>query len=56
MSISKTGIPLPDGQAAGHILAVSSGSPQKMVKRVGRRAAGKVIGKTMRKLFKYPLE
>jgi len=36
----------------GDFSAISSGSPKKMAKRAGRRIAGKVAGKAIRKLFK----
>lgn len=36
----------------GDISAISSGSPTKMAKRVGRRVVGKATGRAMRKLFK----
>jgi len=36
----------------GDVSAVSSGSPKKIAKRAGRRIAGRVAGKAMRKLFK----
>jgi hypothetical protein len=36
----------------GDVSAVTSGSPEKMAKRAGRRVAGKVTGKALRKLFK----
>lgn len=36
----------------GDVSAVSSGSPKKMARRVGRRTAGRATGRAMRKLFK----
>ena len=36
----------------GDVQAVSSGRSEKMVRRVGRRAAGRAAGKGMRKIFK----
>ena len=36
----------------GDSQAVKSGDPNKIVKRAGRRVAGKATGRTMRKLFK----
>lgn len=36
----------------GDFQAVKSGDSNKIVKRAGRRAAGKATGRTMRKLFK----
>jgi hypothetical protein len=36
----------------GDVSAITSGSPKKMAKRAGRRTAGKVTGRAMRKLFK----
>jgi len=36
----------------GDYQAVSSGSSKKMARRVGRRAAGRATGKTLRRLFK----
>ena len=35
----------------GDLQAVGSGKPSKVAKRVGRRVAGKNLGKLMRKLF-----
>lgn len=32
--------------------AITSGSPKKMSKRIGRRVTGKAAGKGIRKLFK----
>lgn len=53
MSISKTrGILYKVAKFLGDVSAVTSGSPEKMAKRAGRRAFGKVTGKAMRKLFK----
>lgn len=39
-------------KALGDIQAIASGDPKKIAKRVGRRAAGKVTGQFLGKLFK----
>ncbi len=53
MSINKTrGILYKMVKLLGDISAITSGSPTKMAKRVGRRTVGKATGKAMRKLFK----
>ena len=53
MSVNKTrGLLYKIARLLGDISAVSSGSSKKMAKRAGRRATGRVAGKTMRKLFK----
>jgi hypothetical protein len=53
MSINKTrGLLYKATRLLGDVQAVSSGSPKKMTKRVGRRITGRAAGKTMRKLFK----
>ncbi len=53
MSIHKTrGLLYTLARLLGDVSAVSSGDPKKMVKRVGRRGAGRVTGKALRKLFK----
>ncbi len=40
------------GRVLGDVQAVTSGSPTKMAKRVGRKIAWKTVGKGMRKLFR----
>jgi len=53
MSINKTrGYLYKLARLLGDFQAISSGSSQKMTKRVGRRITGRAAGKTMRKLFK----
>lgn len=53
MSINITrGLLYKAARLLGDVQAVSSGSPKKMTKRVGRRITGRAAGKTMRKLFK----
>ncbi|MEW6624172.1 MAG: hypothetical protein AB1420_13755 [Bacillota bacterium] len=53
MTINKTrGILYKVARVLGDISAISSGSPKKMAKRVGRRTAGKATGKALRKIFK----
>ena len=53
MSIHKTrGFLYKLARLLGDFQAVSSGSPKKMTKRVGRRITGRATGKAMRKLFK----
>ncbi len=53
MSVNKTrGLLYKTARLLGDYQAVSSGSPKKMTKRVGRRLTGRAAGKTMRKLFK----
>ncbi|MGM0432541.1 MAG: hypothetical protein ACQEQU_07505 [Spirochaetota bacterium] len=53
MSIGKTrGFLYRVARVLGDYQAVSSGSSKKMAKRAGRRAAGRVTGKFLRKLFK----
>ena len=53
MSVNKTrGLLYKVARLLGDFQALSSGSPNKMTKRVGRRIAGRATGKTMRKLFK----
>jgi len=54
MSVNKTrGLLYKIARLLGDFSAVSSGSSKKMAKRAGRRATGRVAGKTMRKLFKW---
>ena len=36
----------------GDLQAISSGKPGKVARRVGRRAAGKAVGRGMRKIFR----
>ena len=53
MSINKTrGILYKIARLLGDFQAISSGNPQKIGKRIARRAAGKSTGRAMRKLFK----
>jgi hypothetical protein len=53
MSINKTrGLLYKAARLLGDFQAVSSGSPKKITRRVGRRITGRAAGKTMRKLFK----
>jgi len=53
MSLNKTrGYLYKLARLLGDFQAISSGSSQKMTKRVGRRITGRAAGKTMRKLFK----
>lgn len=53
MSISKFRGYLYDlAKVLGDVQAVKSGDPKKIAKRVGRRAAGKVTGRALGKLFK----
>ncbi|HHT47510.1 MAG TPA: hypothetical protein GX004_09565 [Firmicutes bacterium] len=53
MTISKTReILYQIARLLGDVSAITSGSPKKMAKRAGRRTAGKVTGRAMRKLFK----
>jgi hypothetical protein len=53
MSVNKVrGLFYTIARLLGDFQAVSSGSPQKMTKRVGRRITGRATGKAMRKLFK----
>jgi len=53
MSISKTrGFLYTLAKLLGDFQALSSGSPQKIGKRVARRAAGKAAGRAFRKLLK----
>lgn len=53
MNVSKTrGLLYKMARLLGDVSAVSSGSPTRMAKRAGRRAAGKVTGRALRKLFK----
>jgi hypothetical protein len=53
LSISKTrGVLYQIAKLLGDVSAITSGSPKKMAKRVGRRTAGKATGRAMRKLFK----
>ena len=53
MSVSKTrGFLYRLARLLGDFSALSSGSPKKMTKRVGRRVTGRAAGRTMRKLFK----
>ncbi len=53
MNISKTrGLLYKVAKVLGDIQAVSSGDPNKVAKRIGRRAYGKASGRLMRKLFK----
>jgi hypothetical protein len=53
MSVHKTrGFLYNLARLLGDYQAVSSGSPKKMAKRVGRRIAGRATGKALRKLFK----
>jgi ubiquinone biosynthesis protein UbiJ len=53
MSIHKTrGSLYKLARLLGDVQADSSGSPQKMTKRVGRRVTSRAAGKLRRKLFK----
>ena len=53
MSINKTrGIFYTIAKFLGDFSALSSGKPDKIIKRAGRRIAGKATGKAMGKLFK----
>ena len=53
MSISSTrGFLYTLAKLLGDLSALFSGKPDKMVKRAGRRVAGKEAGKTLWKLFK----
>ena len=53
MSVNKTrGFLYKLARLLGDFSAVSSGSPKKMTRRVGRRVTGRAAGKAMRKLFK----
>ena len=53
MNISKTrGFLYWLAKILGDVSAIASGSSKKVTKRVGRRAAGKVSGKALKKLFK----
>jgi hypothetical protein len=53
LTISKTrGILYQIAKLLGDVSAITSGSPKKMAKRVGRRTVGKATGRAMRKLFK----
>jgi hypothetical protein len=53
MSINKTrGFLYWLAKLLGDYQAVSSGNSKKIVKRIGRRAAGRATGKTLRKMFK----
>ncbi len=53
MSVNKTrGLLYKAARLLGDYQAVSSGSPKKVTKRVGRRVTGRAAGKAMRKLFK----
>lgn len=53
MSVNKTrGLLYKIARLLGDFQAISSGSTNKMTKRVGRRVTGRAAGKTMRKLFK----
>jgi hypothetical protein len=53
VSINKTrGLLYKIARLLGDVSAVSSGSPAKMAKRAGRRAAGKATGRALRKIFK----
>ncbi len=53
MSVYKTrGFLYQLARILGDFQALSSGSPKKMTKRVGRRVTGRAAGKTIRKLFK----
>ena len=53
MSVNKTrGFLYRLARLLGDFSAVSSGSPKKMTKRVGRRVTGRVAGRGLRKLFK----
>lgn len=53
MSVNKTrSLLYKAARLLGDFQAISSGSPKKMTKRVGRRVTGRAAGKTMRKLFK----
>ncbi len=53
MSVNKTrGLLYKAARLLGDYKAVSSGSPKKMTKRVGRRVTGRAAGKAMRKIFK----
>ena len=53
MSINKTrGFLYQMARLLGDVNAVSSGNPNKMAKRAGRRAVGRAAGKGMSKLFR----
>ncbi len=53
MSVNKTrGFLYQFARLLGDVNAVSSGKPDKMARRVGRRTAGKATGRAMRKIFK----
>lgn len=53
MSFNKTrGLLYRIAKFLGDLQAISSGSPGKMTRRVGRRAAGKVTGRAIGRLFK----
>ena len=53
MSVSKSrGFLYKLARLLGDFSAVSSGSPKKMTRRVGRRVAGKATGRAFRKIFK----
>jgi len=53
LSINKTrGILYQIAKLLGDVSAITSGSPKKMAKRVGRRTTGKATGRAMRKVFK----
>lgn len=53
MSINKTrGTLYKLARLLGDVNAVSSGSPKKAARRVGRRTAGKASAKALRKIFK----
>ncbi len=53
MSVNKTrGWLYKAARLLGDYQALSSGSPKKVTKRVGRRVTGRAAGRTLRKLFK----
>ena len=53
VTINKTrGVLYKVARILGDISAISSGSPKKVAKRGGRRAAGKATGRALRRLFK----
>ena len=53
MSVHKTrGFLYKMTRLLGDYQAISSGSSNKMTRRVGRRVTGRAAGKAMRKLFK----
>ena len=53
MSVNKTrGLLYKAARLLGDYKAISSGSPKKMTKRVGRRITGRAAGRGLGKLFK----